>query len=120
MFFKTKRRKAKDEELTAKLHTYNELNTFIELSAKMSADRDSLNDQLNLDFQKWIESEKAMHDKSGDMPYCKFCDFALNKSCVADQYKRIENRLCSCAYKKYIQDIQHESAKNFIFSSTED
>ena len=79
-----------------------EIDNIFELSARMSIERDTLNDQLHLDFQKWIESEKAMRDKSGNMPYCKFCDYAINGQCVAEQYKRIEKRLCAHAYKKYI------------------
>ena len=121
MFFKKlkQKREKKKQEFVDRLQTKNGLNAFIELSARMSIERDTLNDQLHLDFQKWVESEKAMRDKSGDMPYCKFCDYAINGQCVAEQYKRIEKRLCSAACKKYIQDIEHESAKNFIFSDKE-
>lgn len=117
--FKAKKKK-KEQKFADKLQVKNELNALIELSARMSIERDTLNDQLHLDFQKWIESEKAMRDKSGNMPYCKFCDYAINGQCVAEQYKRIEKRLCAHAYKKYIQDIEHESAKNFTLPDKED
>ena len=95
MFFKKlkQKREKKKQEFVDRLQTKNGLNAFIELSARMSIERDTLNDQLHLDFQKWVESEKAMRDKSGDMPYCKFCDYAINGQCVAEQYKRIEKRL---------------------------
>lgn len=98
----------------------NVLNNFIHYLELMNKAEDEYEDQLNLDFQKWIESEKALKDMSGDMPYCDSCEFSINKKCVASQMERLDGRLCSKSCKKHIEKIKYENAKNFKFSRLDD
>lgn len=86
----------------------------------MNKAEDEYKDQLNLDFQKWLESEKALKDMSGEMPYCDACEFSIQGKCVASQVDRLNGRLCSKSCKKHIDKIKHETAKNFRFRKLDD
>lgn len=45
--------------------------------------------QNTIDIDKWLESEKVMHDKCGSYPYCKFCDKNIPYPCAeaVNKYK---------------------------------
>ncbi len=57
--------------------------------------------QATLDGLKWIASENIGRDLSGEMEYCKACDFCNETSCTLTQKER-ENKLqCATAYNKF-------------------
>ena len=57
--------------------------------------------QQQLDKEKWLESEKAGYDKSGDMPYCEHCFYKeLDGFCSQPHKERECNSLCAKAYNK--------------------
>lgn len=52
--------------------------------------------QQRLDKKKWIESENAGYDKSGDMEYCDKCEHQTpSGSCEVNQVYR--ETYCTCA-----------------------
>ena len=57
--------------------------------------------QKELDKTKYIQSEIAKQDLSGEMPYCKNCAFqraneeATRKICNLDRRAIVENQVCA-------------------------
>lgn len=60
--------------------------------------------QSRLDREKYIASEKANYDKSGNMYYCSKCDAQNNAICEATQEEREKQSLCAKAFKKWERD----------------
>lgn len=60
-------------------------------------------EQLELDFQKWLESEANKQDMSGKMLYCTYCKHSNGISkCDATQEQRIKECCCAAAYKRLL------------------
>lgn len=57
--------------------------------------------QSQLDNKKWLTSEKAGYDKSGDMDYCNKCDYQTpSRNCSVKHVYRETNCLCARAYNR--------------------
>ena len=104
------KKKEKSDEIVLNKNYLNGLIQYAELNHKM---HDELDEQLQLDFQKWLESEKQLQDLSGEMPYCSFCDFCEKCKCKATQTQRFEERLCAKTFKKYTEEMLYEKYKDY-------
>lgn len=57
--------------------------------------------QKKLDEKKWIASENAGYDKSGDMDYCEYCDHQTpSGDCEVNQVHREVYYSCATAYNR--------------------
>ena len=57
--------------------------------------------QEQLDYRKWIESERAERDLSGSMDFCAGCKYAYGNKCtVTDASVRTMDELCAENYLK--------------------
>lgn len=57
--------------------------------------------QALLDKKKWLESESAGYDKSGDMDYCEYCDHQTpSGDCEVNQVYRETISTCATAYNR--------------------
>ena len=57
--------------------------------------------QKELDFQKWNLSQVEKKDLSGQMEYCSFCPFQIDKAkCDCPQAMREEETLCAKAFNR--------------------
>ena len=57
--------------------------------------------QKQLDKKKWLESESAGYDKSGDMDYCEYCDHQTpSGDCEVNQVYRETISTCATAYNR--------------------
>lgn len=55
--------------------------------------------QRRLDEEKWVESEKACADMSGQMPYCDFCrEQSASFDCEMNPNERVSTCRCATAY----------------------
>lgn len=106
-------KKERNDEITLNKNYLNSLIHYMEVQHIIE---DEKRDQLQLDFQKWLASEKALEDLSGEMPYCKFCKYQKDYSCTVSQEQRLEERLCAKSCKVYTEEMLHEKYKNFTFS----
>lgn len=61
--------------------------------------------QLKLNKEKWIASESAERDLSGEMAYCVVCKFAAACSVGAViQSERDKNLWCAKAYNRFVRN----------------
>lgn len=56
--------------------------------------------QALLDKKKWLESESAGYDKSGDMEYCEVCENQTPSGCQVNQVYREIHSPCATAYNR--------------------
>ena len=57
--------------------------------------------QEQLDYRKWIESERAERDLSGSMDFCAGCKYAYGNKCtVTDASVRTRDELCAENYER--------------------
>ena len=63
--------------------------------------------QASLDKQKWLDSEIAGCDLSGEMWYCKHCphqvDTPCGDYCSITHEQRVANCLCAKAYNRMVR-----------------
>ena len=101
---------SQDEEKIMKMPT-NAYNNNI-MRNKLGQFTSNQERQDKLDLWKYYESEKEGHDKSGEMPYCRYCAFSLCKCCSNDSLcrcfltheQRVEKTICTLAYNKMIKE----------------
>ena len=62
------------------------------------------------DLQKWCESKKENHDKSGDMDYCAYCPQQFLGFCKKTHEERVADSLCARAYNKMEKARQNRTA----------
>ena len=78
----------------------NPLMPLIEANIKAQKKAKELEEQMSLDFQKWLESERRNTDLSGLMPYCLFCSYSKDYKCTCNPDERLKERLCDKAFRK--------------------
>lgn len=57
--------------------------------------------QQELDYKKWLQSEDAKKDLSGDYEYCFYCNGCNldNGKCVLSQQERVALHACATAWE---------------------
>ena len=115
---KPKKRISEKERLIAEaVKIKNSLNDTIRASEYLNAKKDAETEQMRLDYQKYFESINKDCDMSGKMQYCAYCKYNKDGACIAEQKTRMEETLCAKAFKEYYQELLHEKAKNFVFTT---
>lgn len=67
--------------------------------------------QTQLDKMKYIASEQAKRDLSGEMPYCDYCAFCTNiGTCSASQTERESGCFCAKAFNKGAKNAKKRNA----------
>lgn len=77
----------------------NPLMPLIEANIKAEKKAKELEEQMSLDFQKWLESERRKTDLSGIMPYCLFCPYSKDYKCTCEPEKRLQDRVCYHSFR---------------------
>ena len=107
------KKKEKDENIKRVIYE-NAYSNFIISTQKTRQKEKELEQQKELDLQKWFESEYRKADLSGLMPWCLFCEHVGDKHmCTCDPVQRESETMCVKAYNKAKELLGSANTKNF-------